>query len=106
VTELTGWSEYDAAVHVLTAPQLDVRTARFIGERSIAFDELLETSHTWSHGERLLVEAALDLWNGKAHEVNPYFGLRELVDTLDVDNLQRVIDGVLILAKLPVPERV
>lgn len=101
----TGWNEYDAAAHVLTDPLIAHRTAAYISEQppGIEFDALLEISKLWSHGEQLLVLAALDLWNGQAHKLDDTFGLRTFVDTLSTDHVQRVIDGMRILARMEVP---
>jgi hypothetical protein len=98
----TGWNEFDAAVHVLRDPLIEARTAAYIREEPphIMFDELLEISKLWSHGEQLLVLAALDLWNGQGHQQYKSFGLRRFVDTLSTDHVQRVIDGMRILARM------
>ena len=100
---MSGWNELDAAVHVLSDPLIRDRCERFVSFQGVEWDDLLSASEHWSHGERLLVLAALDLWNGRAHELDEQFGLRRLVSTLDAVRLERVIEGVRILCGQAVP---
>lgn len=98
---MSAWREFDAAGWVLSAPLIASRTVPFVSSQHetgfpLDWDGLVEASGSWSSGERLMVRAALDLWNG-AEPV----GLRELVGVLDPPNLQRVLEGVLILAGSP-----
>ena len=83
--------EYAAAAHILTAPILRNRTEPLLdpGRQSIDFDALLLHSETWSRGEKLLVKAALDMWNGCGEAT-----LGELISTLDSENLNRVLHAV------------
>lgn len=105
---LTGWNEFDAAVHVLDDPLIAARTAPFVRDQppaGIEFDRLLEACGAWSYGERLLVCAAVELWNGRGGEAAEQIGvhsvgLRRLADHLDEDRLRSVIDGLLILRGL------
>lgn len=100
----TGWSEFDAAVHVLRDPLIAAHTGQFISftPPGIRFDLLLEDSMRWSHGERLLVLAALDLWNGGAQQLGEPYGWRELANTLAFEHVERVFDAVRILCGHPV----
>lgn len=88
---VTGWGEWDGAVHLLSAPCITALTAPYIDvdAQEVRWHELIETSRPWSTGERLLVDAALDLWNADAG-VNLY----ELVNRLDRDNFTRVLDAM------------
>lgn len=102
---LTGWNEYDAAVHVLEDDLIRERTERHIlrtDPRGIRFDALLEESSGWSHGDRLMVLAALDLWNGRAVQVDDTYCLRALCGSLEFDHIERVLDGVRILCNQPI----
>jgi hypothetical protein len=59
--------EWAATVHVLAAPAIVERAAAFIDpdRRVIGWASLLEASLPWSAAERLLIDAALDLWDGE-----------------------------------------
>lgn len=98
---LTGWAEFDAAAHVLTDPLIARRTSAFVAydPPRIDFDELLQASESWSPGERLLVLAALDLGDGRAHELEEQYGLRQLINTLTTEHVQRVLEGALLLVR-------
>ena len=98
-----GNREFDAAAHLLRAPIIGHRTARFIDEahQSIEFMELLKHSAPWSHGERILVDVALDLWNGltRAYVLDEAplgteaISLGEILSTLDDGNLTLVLEA-------------
>jgi hypothetical protein len=82
-------AEYVAAVHVLTAPILAARTPGYITPDGIRFDRLLEASRSWSHGEQLLVDVALDLWNGDGKSTP-----MDLIRSLDDGNFDRVLEAI------------
>jgi hypothetical protein len=94
--------ELAATLHLLGTPVIARRTAPFVDveRRSIRWDALLERAAAWSHGENLLVRAALDMWNGDAKTP-----LGELYLTLDEDNLRRVMEALAIRRRMPLPYR-
>jgi hypothetical protein len=88
---LTGWREWDAAFSVLLAPVVAAKVACFVdtAAREIDVPGLLEAAGAWSHGERLLVELACNLWNGAETP-----SVRALVVTLDDANFVRVLRAI------------
>lgn len=83
-----------AATWILASPifargQGRYRVDRWIDfeEHSIDFSRMLE--EPWSHGERLMILAANDLYNGDRSAP-----LDELVSTLDDSNLTVVLDAI------------
>jgi hypothetical protein len=89
----TGNSEFDSAAHLLRAPLIASRTADLIDDErvSIEFLALLERSGVWSTGERMLVDVALDLWNGDGETT-----LSDVVGSLDDRCYDRVMEAVAI----------
>lgn len=87
--ERTGWGEWDAAVHLLTAPLFHGRNVGHIhpDRRIIDWNQLLD--QPWSASEALLVLAAHDLWNGDG-DVNLY----DLVNRLDDTNFARLLEAI------------
>lgn len=88
----TGWdSQGLAATYLLATPLLGRRAAAFIDfeRHEIHFEEMLAES--WSSGERVMISAAYDLFNGGGHCT-----LDELVSTLDERNLEHVIEAIAI----------
>ena len=85
---LTGWSEWDAVHYLLTAPCIRADAAPYIDERrqSINWTGLKRAGRVWSHGGRLLLALAQNLWNGSGHP-----SVREMVDTLDDENFPRAL---------------
>ena len=53
-------------------------------------EELLEEARALSHGERVLIQCAIDLWNGRGGA-----RLSEIMDTLDDDRFLDLIRGLL-----------
>jgi hypothetical protein len=93
--------EHAAALHVLAAPCLRDRAARFVSDRGeVDWLRLELAAGLWSWDEWLLVAAAQDLCTG--HDP---VGLRRLCGTLDAGNLRRVLEAVLILRPDAAPAR-
>jgi hypothetical protein len=95
--------EHAAALHILAAPCIRDRAARFVSEGGeVDWLRLEQAAGLWSWGEWLLVAAAQDLFSGRAPA-----GLKRLCNTLDSGNLQRVLEAVCILRPdaTPTPER-
>jgi hypothetical protein len=90
--------EWAATVHLLTAPAIVERAAVFIDpdRRVIGWAPLLEASRPWSAAERLLVDAALDLWNGERST-----SLYDAVTRLDEPNFARVVEALRLRRPLP-----
>ena len=61
---------------------------------------LKEDAWGFSHGEQLLVRAALELWSGSGHVY-----LFELIETLDDKNLTRVLRAILELRALGLSDK-
>jgi hypothetical protein len=83
--------EWAATVHLLTAPAIAERTTPFLDHdrQAIGWPGLLEASRPWSAAERLLVHAALDLWNG-AEPTSLY----DAVTRLDDVNFTRLVEAL------------
>jgi hypothetical protein len=90
--------EWAATVHLLTAPAIVERAAAFIDpdRKVIGWPELLEASQPWSAAERLLVDAALDLWNGDRST-----SLYDAVTRLDDPNFARLVEALRLRRPLP-----
>lgn len=87
-----GWDRQGlAATWLLAAPILGGRVERWIDfeHHEIDFSRMLDNG--WSHGERLMIRAANDLFNGDER-----VGLDELLSTLDDTNLRIVLDAIAI----------
>lgn len=85
--------EHAAVLTVLTDPLVWGRVQDLVSDRGeVDWAALARRSAKWSTGERLLVRAAHDLWNG-----NTRVGLRELCDTLGASHLARVLEAVEVL---------
>ncbi len=80
--------DYTAVRHVLGAPQIAARTARYIGREDFDFAGLNREAETMSSGEKLLVDIAGDLWNA-----NRAVGVCDLVRKLDRTNFERVLEA-------------
>ena len=91
--------EWDATIYLLTTPLIQDLTAPFISpeERDIEWPQLREAARRWSSGERLLMEAAWDLWSGDGTKP-----LMAYVGTLDNENLKRLLNGIRIRRGWPV----
>jgi hypothetical protein len=93
--------EHAAALHILAAPCIRDRAARFVSDAGeVDWLRLEQAAGLWSWGEWLLVAAAQDLCNG--HDPA---GLKRLCGTLDAGNLRRVLEAVLILRPDAAPAR-
>ncbi len=85
--------EQAAALHILAAPCIRDRAARFVSDAGeVDWLRLAQAAGLWSWDQWLLVAAAQDLCNG--HELA---GLKRLCGTLDAANLRRVLEAVCIL---------
>ena len=85
--------EHAAALHILAAPCIRDRAARFVSDAGeVDWLRLEQAAGLWSWGEWLLVCAAQDLCTGRAPA-----GLKRLCGTLDTDNLRRVLEAVCML---------
>ena len=80
--------DYEAVRHVLSAPQIASRAARYIDRDDFDFAGLVRETETMSSGEKLLVDIANDLWSAK-REV----GVCDLVRKLDQSNFDRVLEA-------------
>jgi hypothetical protein len=83
--------EWAAMIHLLAALAIAERTTPFIdhGRQAIGWPGLLEASRPWSAAERLLVHAALDLWNGDQPT-----SLYDAVIRLDEVNFLRLVEAL------------
>jgi hypothetical protein len=94
---MTSWAEYDAALHLLTAPLLRDRTARFIREDEFDWYGLFEVSAPWSRSERMFVQAAFDLWSGgRELDGRRNVKLYDPIHTLDGRHFARLIEAMFI----------
>jgi hypothetical protein len=85
-------AEWASALHLLTSPLLvrkDVMDHVDFVRCHINVPRLLRVSTPWSSGERAMLRAACDLFNGGGK-----VGLSELVWSLDDGNLRRVLEAV------------
>lgn len=84
----TGWSEWDSVYYLLTARCIRADAAPFIDARrqSVNWTGLRRVGRTWSHGARLMLALAQNLWNSSGHP-----SVRELVETLDDENFARAL---------------
>jgi ABC-type uncharacterized transport system ATPase subunit len=81
--------DYEAVVHVLTAPQIAHRTAPYIGADDFDFAGLVREAETMSGGQAVLIRIAADLWN--ADRVTAVW---EVARKLDAENFERVVDAL------------
>src|SRR5712692_9899641 len=87
----------DAAVrHLLTAPQIAVRTARYLGADEADWAGLLAETETMSGGETLLIRIAHDLWHAEKS-----VGLNDLTRRLDGRNFERVVAALRLCRNSP-----
>lgn len=96
--------EFHSAALLLLSPILEHRTADLIDvdAQRIEFDELLKRSQPWSSGERMLVDVALDLYNGLTRayvldEEDSSVGrvsLHDIITTLDRRNYELVLEAM------------
>jgi hypothetical protein len=85
--------EHAAALHLLAAPSIRDRAARFVSDHGeVDWLRLELAAGYWSWGDWLLVSAAHDLDDGTAT-----VGLRRLCTTLAPHSLRRVVEAVLLL---------
>jgi hypothetical protein len=81
--------DYEAVVHVLTAPQIAYRTAPYIGADDFDFAGLTREAETMSGGQAVLVRIASDLWNAERDTA-----VWELARKLDAENFDRVLEAL------------
>lgn len=85
--------EFGPVCWLLSAPFIAAKAWRFVNlkERGVDWEGLLERSKPWSHYERLMVELALNLWNGAVYEgrLDPYHW-----DGFDRFNWVRVMEAL------------
>jgi hypothetical protein len=85
--------EHAAALHILAAPCIRDRAARFVGDSGeVDWLRLELAAGQWSYADWLLVCAAHDLDDGVATA-----GLRRLCTTLAPHALRRVLEAIAIL---------
>lgn len=104
-----GWVyedlDFAAALYLLGCPRLaDVDPLSYVDRSTARIDwgRLLEEAKGWSHGERLLVQLACDLFGSS---VAMPVSARELAVVLDGANLQYALDAIALRAGLlPVDE--
>ena len=96
VPGIPGWvasePEWASALHLLTSPTLlrkGVMGCVDFGRCTIDVPRLRRVSEPWSSGERVMLRAACDLFNGGGN-----LGLASLFRSLDDDNLRRVLEAV------------
>jgi hypothetical protein len=82
--------EAAGAVHVLAAPSIRDRAARFVSDAGdVDWLRLELAAGMWPWDELLLVTVAQDLFNGRTPA-----GLKRLCDTLSTGDLRRVLEAV------------
>ena len=86
---LTAAPAHAAVRHILTAPAIAPRTARFVRADGFDWLGLFVEAGRMSSGQSALVRVAHDVWEGTGD-----VALWELVRTLDERSLQRVLDGL------------
>ena len=84
-------SEHAAVRHILTAPAIAGRTARYVGADDIDVAGLLTETTTMAGGEALLVRIAVELRSAEKTT-----GLWELPRRLDRGNFDRVLEALAI----------
>jgi len=91
---------YTGALHILGGGLLRHKVERYVDLEAQEIDcqGLLEASRPWSHGERLMVQVACDMYNGSGGAI-----LSELLDTLDDENLDLVLEAVKIKRRRVIP---
>jgi hypothetical protein len=94
---MTGWAEYDAAYHLLTTPIIASRVRSFVRERHFDWCGLFDVSRPWTRSERILVQAAFDLWSGgRELEGRKNVALYDPLHTLDARNFARLVEAMMI----------
>ena len=87
--------EHAAAVHILTDPLLWRKAGQFVrSDGDVNWTALERAARPWSSGERLLTEAAMDLYCGPTAGTA---GLKRLCHVLDTPHLARVLQAVCLL---------
>lgn len=84
--------EWASALHLLTSPTLlrkGVMGCIDFGRCTIDVPRLRRVSEPWSSGERTMLRAACDLFNGGGD-----LRLAAVVNALDDDNLRRVVEAI------------
>jgi hypothetical protein len=88
--------EHAAAVHVLTDPLIWRKAGPFVrADGDIAWTALERAAGPWSSGERLLTQAAMDLYCGPTSASTAT--LKRLCHVLDTPHLARVLQAVCLL---------
>jgi hypothetical protein len=82
-------NEHAAVRHILSAPAIAGRTARYVGADDIDVAGLLAETPTMAGGEALLVRIAIELWSAEKSA-----GLWELPRRLDRRNFERVLEAL------------
>jgi hypothetical protein len=94
--------EAAAVRHILSAPPIAARTARFVRDEGFDFAGLAAEQERMSGGEALLVRIAAELWQAEKS-----VGLWELPRRLDQRNFRRVLEALAIArGELALPEPV
>ena len=93
--------DHAAVLHVLTAPQIAVRAAPYLGQTDPDFAGLGREAETMSSGQALLVDVARDLWTAERT-----VGLADVVRKLDPHAFARVVQALTIARGSALPEGV
>ena len=81
--------EYAAALHLLTGPELSLRTEDYVKDGDFDWPGLLAETERMSGGEALLVRIAYDLWHARTD-----VGLWEIPRRLDAHSFTRVLEAL------------
>ena len=90
---------YGAARHILESPGIAARTRPYMQDGDFDWFGLLAATETMSGGERLLVDTAHDLWEGRV-EVDVW----EISKRLGPSNFERVVLAMRISRGEALPE--
>jgi len=86
---VTSGRDILASLYVLAAIEKE-GLPKYVSEGSIDFASLLETSGSWSSGEKALVKLAANLFNGLAWPVS----IDEVFSAPDADNFRVAVEAL------------
>ena len=86
---MTSPPEYTAARHIFGAPALGGRLAPFIADDDFNWAGIFTEARTMSAGQRLLIQAAYDLWTA-----DKSVSISELTRQLDGPGFTRVVQAL------------
>jgi len=88
--------EHAAGVHILTDPLIWRKAGSFVrADGDVAWTALERAAGPWSPGERMLTQAAMDLYCGLTSGSTA--GLKRLCHVLDTPHLARVLQAICLL---------